>query len=189
MRMLGTGRPFILEITEPKAALSAAEKFQEIENKVNASNEFVKVKGLCRVGKEKFEELRQGEENKLKVYACVIWSEKEINDEVVEKINNISEVKVLQMTPNRVMHRRSLKTREKVILKMRAKMINSHYMELRLVSSGGTYIKEFIHSDFGRTVPSLSSILMCRTDILQLDVLGLGWTLEEVENLLNAEIE
>ena len=87
------------------------------------------------------------------------------------------------------MHRRSLKTREKTIIKMNARLINPHYIELRLVSSGGTYIKEFIHSDFGRTSPSLSTILDCKIDILQLDVLGLGWNLEEIEELLIAEID
>ena len=189
MRMLGTGRPFILEVTEPRAALTAAERVLEIEGRVNASSEFVKVRGLCRVGKEKFEELRQGEENKLKVYVCIVWSEKEIDAGVIEKINASEQVRVMQKTPIRVMHRRSLKTREKVILKMRARRINGHYMEVRLVSSGGTYIKEFVHSDFGRTVPSMTSILGCRTDILQLDVLGLGWKLEEVEQLLTEEIE
>ena len=34
----------------------------------------------------------------------------------------------------------------------------------------GTYIKEFVHGDFGRTEPSLCSLLDCECDILQLDV-------------------
>lgn len=187
--MLGTGRPFILEITEPKAAISASTQIGEIEKQINSTSEFVKVLGLCRVGREKFEELRQGEENKLKVYACVVWSELEITSEVLDKINSSSALVLQQKTPIRVMHRRSLKTREKKILKMKAKYINPHYMELRLVSSGGTYIKEFIHSDFGRTIPSLTSLLGCKADILQLDVLGLGWDLAEVEGLLDLEIE
>lgn len=33
--------------------------------------------------------------------------------------------------------------------------------------------QEFVHGDFGRTVPSLGSLLGCETDILQLDVIGL----------------
>lgn len=32
------------------------------------------------------------------------------------------------------------------------------------------YIKEFVHSDFGRTVPSLGSYLNADVDILELDV-------------------
>jgi hypothetical protein len=34
----------------------------------------------------------------------------------------------------------------------------------------GTYIKEFIHGDFGRTQPSLCTLLECAADILSLDV-------------------
>lgn len=35
----------------------------------------------------------------------------------------------------------------------------------------GTYIKEFVHGDFGRTLPNLGSLLHCEADILSLDVL------------------
>ena len=37
----------------------------------------------------------------------------------------------------------------------------------------GTYIKEFVHSDEGRTVPSLGSLLGCQepAQILELDVM------------------
>jgi tRNA pseudouridine synthase 10 len=72
---------------------------------------------------------------------------------------------------------------------MHAVIINEHFFQLRLVTSGGTYVKEFVHSDFNRTKPSIAEILGSRADILQLDVLGLGWNLEEVEHLLTQEIE
>ena len=38
-------------------------------------------------------------------------------------------------------------------------------------TEAGTYIKELVHGDFGRTRPSLSSILGCNIDILALDVI------------------
>ena len=41
------------------------------------------------------------------------------------------------------------------------------------MTSAGTYVKEFIHSDLGRTMPNLGSLLGCEADILQLDVLHL----------------
>jgi tRNA pseudouridine synthase 10 len=34
----------------------------------------------------------------------------------------------------------------------------------------GTYVKEFVHGDLGRTTPNIGSLLDCRADILQLDV-------------------
>lgn len=40
----------------------------------------------------------------------------------------------------------------------------------RRPQQAGTYVKEFVHGDFGRTRPSLGGILGCQADILQLDV-------------------
>ena len=44
---------------------------------------------------------------------------------------------------------------------------------LHLLAQAGTYIKEFVHSDIGRTQPNVSSLLGSKTDILQLDVTNL----------------
>lgn len=41
---------------------------------------------------------------------------------------------------------------------------------LTLTSDAGTYIKEFVHGDHGRTQPNLGTLLNCKVDILQLDV-------------------
>lgn len=39
-----------------------------------------------------------------------------------------------------------------------------------MLASAGTYIKEFVHGDLGRTTPSIGSLLDSEADILQLDV-------------------
>lgn len=39
-----------------------------------------------------------------------------------------------------------------------------------MLASAGTYIKEFVHGDLGRTVPNVGQILGTDSDILQLDV-------------------
>jgi tRNA pseudouridine synthase 10 len=41
-------------------------------------------------------------------------------------------------------------------------------VQLSVISSAGSYIKELVHGDFDRTVPSLKSILDIETDILAL---------------------
>jgi len=41
---------------------------------------------------------------------------------------------------------------------------------LHVLASAGTYIKEFVHGDLGRTVPNVGQILQTESDILQLDV-------------------
>ena len=60
--------------------------------------------------------------------------------------------------------------REKFVYGLHANLINDHYMELFVIASAGTYIKEFVPGDLGRTVPSVGEILKTEADILQLDV-------------------
>ena len=51
-------------------------------------------------------------------------------------------------------------------------MINNHFIILDLETQAGTYVKEFVHGDLGRTNPNIGTILGCDADILQLDVLS-----------------
>jgi len=55
---------------------------------------------------------------------------------------------------------------------MKAHIINAHFVILDLETQAGTYIKEFIHGDLGRTTPNFGALMGCETDILQLDVLS-----------------
>ncbi len=71
------------------------------------------------------------------------------------------------------MHRRTMLTRRKYIYDIQACLLNEHYFLLKIVTSAGAYVKEFVHSDLGRTIPSVSSILGCQAEILQLDVIRL----------------
>ena len=47
---------------------------------------------------------------------------------------------------------------------------NFFVFKLSLCTQAGTYVKEFVHGDFGRTTPNLCSILGCDVDIIALDV-------------------
>ena len=80
---------------------------------------------------------------------------------------------VEQRTPIRVLHRRSNLIRKRHILTLRATQLDDHFSRLNMSADAGTYIKEFVHGDLGRTVPSVSSLLGCKTDILELDCEGI----------------
>ena len=73
--------------------------------------------------------------------------------------------------------------REKTVERMHAEKINSHFIKLTLTTQAGTYIKEFVHGDLGRTSPNLGEILQCEADIIQLDVeeVDLDWP-ESIEH-------
>lgn len=122
-------------------------------------SEVVKCRDFKIVNKFFFDELKKIEDSKAKSYCCVVWVKRRITKKDCELLNSLLNIKVLQRTPVRVLHRRSLMVREKLIYKLRAEYINPHYMELHMLSSAGTYIKEFVHGDLGRTVPSIGSLL------------------------------
>lgn len=85
---------------------------------------------------------------------------------------------IYQKTPLRVMHRRSLMTRTRTIYAIETTYLNEHFFLMRLVTSAGAYVKEFVHGDLGRTKPSIASLLHTQAEILQLDVV---WLYDEIE--------
>ncbi|OWM81391.1 hypothetical protein CDL15_Pgr007429 [Punica granatum] len=155
VRMLGSGRPFLIEI----------------QNARNVPSE-VSVRNLKVVGSEGWSMMREGEAEKQKQYAALVWISRPLEDADLQKISSIKDIGVLQRTPIRVLHRRSPLEREKVIHWMKIDKIagSSQYFILHLCTQAGTYIKEFVHGDLGRTHPSIGSVLECRAEILQLDV-------------------
>ena len=167
--MLGNGRPFIYEIYNSKKKFDL--NYEKINEEFNKISKFVKIINLGECNKKYFSKLKSSENEKMKNYEALIYSSKEINKSDIENIEKIKDLKIKQITPLRVLHKRVLKEREKIIHKINIKnFINPHFLIIEILSSSGTYIKEFIHSDLGRTKPSLSNLLNSNCDILQLDV-------------------
>lgn len=42
------------------------------------------------------------------------------------------------------------------------------------MTQAGTYVKEFVHGDFGRTKPSVGDLIGAEVDILALDVISIN---------------
>ncbi|KAK7376663.1 hypothetical protein VNO80_02077 [Phaseolus coccineus] len=172
VRMLGPGRPFLVEVQN--ARHTPSELFvKDVEKKINnMENKLVRVKNLKLVGSDGWDLMREGEAEKQKQYAALVWISRPLKDEDFQCISSHKDLKLLQRTPIRVLHRRSPLEREKIIHWMKIEAIagSSQYFLLHLCTQAGTYIKEFVHGDLGRTHPSIGSILGCRAEILQLDV-------------------
>ncbi|KAK4429458.1 tRNA pseudouridine synthase Pus10 [Sesamum alatum] len=172
VRMLGTGRPFLVEIQNARQVPSDV-LIKDMENKINSlESKFVKVKNLKVLGNQGWELMREGEAEKQKQYSALVWIPRPLIDDDVQTLASLKDMQILQKTPIRVLHRRSPLEREKTIHWMRIERIagSSQYFLLHLCTQAGTYIKEFVHGDLGRTHPSIGSILKCRAEILQLDV-------------------
>ena len=171
VRMLGTGRPFAVELTNPRNVCLAQKDLEKVQESINKSTDLISAQLLTEVSKEETSRLKEGEAEKNKQYCALVWSEKEITAADLACLEEIKELKIAQKTPIRVLHRRSLATREKTVHSMHSELVDSHRFKLYLCTQAGTYIKEFVHSDFGRTQPSLGRLLSGReVDILSLDV-------------------
>ena len=172
VRMLGTGRPFAVELSNPKKVCLSQEDINEAQKSINKKTDLIAVNKLTQVSKEETSRLKEGETDKKKEYCAVVWSKKEITAEELACLEGIKDLKLAQKTPIRVLHRRSLATRERLVHSMHCEVVDGHRFKLYLCSQAGTYIKEFVHSDFGRTRPSLGELLSGReVDILSLDVI------------------
>ncbi|WOG97739.1 hypothetical protein DCAR_0417080 [Daucus carota subsp. sativus] len=172
VRMLGSGRPFLIEIQNARLAPSDV-SICEIESRINChESRHVMVKNLKVLGSEAWNLMREGEAEKQKQYVALVWISRVLKDDDLETISSFKDMKLLQKTPVRVLHRRSPLEREKIIHWMKIEKIaaSSQYFLLHLCTQAGTYIKEFVHGDLGRTYPSIGSLLGCRAEILQLDV-------------------
>lgn len=169
--MLDNGRPFLLELVNPMDTSIGNEKLKELQEMINASTQLIAVKQLCKVSKNSSSLLKQGEEEKKKTYSALVWTERDVTVEQLQVLNDTKELVVKQKTPIRVLHRRTLAVREKMIYSMETELLNSHHFRLKLLTQAGTYIKEFVHGDFGRTEPNVGTLLGCDADILSLDVL------------------
>ena len=49
--------------------------------------------------------------------------------------------------------------RDKIIHKLKMHLVSRHSAILEVWASAGTYIKEFVHGDLGRTTPKVGSLL------------------------------
>eukprot|EP00258_Populus_trichocarpa_P040439 XP_024456458.1 putative tRNA pseudouridine synthase Pus10 isoform X2 [Populus trichocarpa] len=172
VRMLGSGRPFLVEVQNAREVPSEA-LVKEIETRMNnLGNKLVGVKNLSLVTSHSWDLMREGEAEKQKQYSALVWISRPLEDEDLQCIASHKDLQILQRTPVRVLHRRSPLERGKIIHWMKIEQItgSSQYFLLHLCTQAGTYIKEFVHGDLGRTHPSIGSILRCRAEILQLDV-------------------
>lgn len=169
--MLGQGRPFLLELINPMNISVSEHELEELEKEINVGTELVAVNKLKRVSKESSTLLKQGEEEKRKIYSALVWTKEEVSRDLLRLLDDSKDLMIQQRTPMRVLHRRTLAVREKKIYFMETEQIDGHHFFLRLGTQAGTYIKEFVHGDFGRTQPNVGTLLGCDADILSLDVL------------------
>ncbi|MCL2134480.1 MAG: tRNA pseudouridine(54/55) synthase Pus10 [Candidatus Bathyarchaeota archaeon] len=169
-RMLGTGRPFVVEISKPRKRFIDLKVVEEAIN-VGAVGK-VEVSGLHFTTKDKVRRLKKGE-GAVKEYRLLAEFENDVSDDclclIEEKLTGIV---VKQQTPLRVLHRRADLIRERYIYKVKVKKVSPKMALIEIRCQGGLYVKELVSGDENRTIPSVSGLLGNRAKTLKLDVLN-----------------
>ena len=165
-RMIGAGRPFVLEIESPdKRKID----FAAIEREMNERKD-CGVLGLRIVPKAFVELVSNARFDK--EYVALVSADRGLTSADAEKISGLNGALISQQTPERVLHRRPDLVRKRKVKSIEAKAVGGK-LEVRVLAEAGTYIKELISGDKGRTVPSISSLLECSAKCDSLDVVGI----------------
>jgi tRNA pseudouridine synthase 10 len=169
-RMLGGGRPFVIEVSKPKKRVL---DLKNLKDAVNANAEGkVKVSNLRFTNKDVVRRLKKAESAQ-KEYRVLIQFENAVSEENLQLLEEkLSNVLVEQQTPLRVLHRRADLTREKYIYKVKVKRVSRKRAEMEIRCQGGLYVKELVSGDEGRTTPNVSELLGNKAKPFKLDVLN-----------------
>ncbi|KAL6982632.1 tRNA pseudouridine(55) synthase [Sarracenia purpurea var. burkii] len=115
VRMLGSGRPFLVEIQNARHVPSEV-SIKEIERKINSlENKLVRVKNVKVLDSQGWNLMHEGEAEKQKQYAALVWISRPLEDDDLKTLSSLKDMLILQRTPIRVLHRRSPLEREKII--------------------------------------------------------------------------
>ena len=166
--MLGNGRPFVLEISQPKHRYI---DLDELERRANQTD-MAAFNSLKFVQREAVERYKAAASDK--VYHVHVKAEGKVNKEELVKVAlSFKDVNIDQRTPRRVEHRRADLVRKRKIHWCQAEWASDDSFDLELETDSGTYVKEFVSGDEGRSVPSFSERLGIQCKVETLDVLAI----------------
>jgi tRNA pseudouridine synthase 10 len=91
-----------------------------------------------------------------------------------EVVTSLAGKPISQLTPNRVVHRRANLERLRTVRSIRVESVNGSEVVFVVEADSGTYIKELMHGDQGRTQPNVAGIVGVPCEVLELDVIAIG---------------
>ena len=165
--MLGTGRPFVLELKAPKKREFDLEKMAE---RINSSGK-VEVEGLRYSSKAEVRRIKASRSEK--TYVVRVELDEDVEEEKLKKALQMLRTTIAQRTPQRVAHRRADLVRERRVFEIRLLEKKGPIASIEVRGEAGLYIKELMHGDEGRTEPSLTSALGTGCRVLELDVIAI----------------
>jgi len=177
--MLGTGRPFVIEVDEPR---KRAIDTDALEAQINEAAEGkIEVEGLRPAAYDMVERVKEHEASK-QYRMTVEFDEPVTSDALADALDTLTGATIEQDTPKRVSHRRAAKTRVRDVYDATGELTakegadekqdQSTTATIKVHGAGGLYVKELVSSDEGRTEPSLAGLLGVAAEVTALDVLA-----------------
>jgi tRNA pseudouridine synthase 10 len=167
VRCLGAGRPFVLEIKKP----AKREVDTTLLEKKLQGNPSVRAAGLRIVKPHFLDAVCNSHFDK--EYDALVSADRPLGLGDIAIAESLSGKVIFQQTPRRVLARRTDMERRRSVSGISARAERGGRLRLRIFAEAGTYIKELINSDAGRTRPSVSEILGCRCACEELDVVAI----------------
>jgi len=168
--VLGSGRPFVVELKNPLKRRVDLGELQERINSEAAGR--IEVFDLCSSSRKEARSLKTKSPTSAKTYLAQVVFEFSLDQSKLDELqSSLKNVAVEQKTPTRVLGRRSDRTRRKMVYDLSARKMDDNTAEFTIKAQGGLYIKELITGDKGRTTPSLCQVLGCEAVKIDLTVL------------------
>ena len=168
--VIGTGRPFVLELKHPRKRfvdLSILER--EINEHAQGK---VEVSGLEYSSRRELRILKSLSPIASKTYEAIVEFDGDVSDEKLREVEErFRDIVVEQRTPKRVLRRRADKVRQKKLYYVEAEKIDKNIVKFRIKTQGGLYVKELIDGDDGRTKPNIAEVLGRRPLKIDLSVI------------------
>jgi len=167
VRCLGDGRPFVAELKSPLRRTLDLEKLTKNINK--AAENQIEIHGLRLSNRAEVSRIKETKAEKS--YTICFTSDHGLtDDEIHTRIQSLSGQMLEQQTPQRVAHRRADKVRQRKVISIENILIADDEIQFDVRCESGTYVKELVHSDEGRTIPSVAALLEVDCKVVWLDV-------------------
>lgn len=168
-RMIGTGRPFVIEVKDPQVRRPDLETIEEdISERADGAVVVTDLEFCTYDMVERVKELPAS-----KIYRATVRFAEPVTEESLQTaLAALDGATVEQFTPQRVDHRRANLTRERTVYSIDGELMSPTEGIVELHGEGGLYVKELISGDDGRTEPSLAGHLGVDATVESLDVLA-----------------
>ncbi|MEM4912575.1 MAG: tRNA pseudouridine(54/55) synthase Pus10 [Desulfurococcaceae archaeon] len=168
-RMLGSGRPLIIEVKSPRKRID----LNELKNIVEKSfkNTPVVLSMSSSTTRGNIARIKEHSKRKRKIYRVTVY----VSDGVkAEELKTLDEYfvnrEITQRTPTRILRRKKDLERKRKVYMVKSAKISNNIFEALVYCDGGLYVKKLVHCDNGRTTPCFAEILGKKAIPVELDV-------------------